>query len=127
METYGVKETREMLQFFVGLANVIDKTTQDGFQLTDLFDYIAPLSKLSGAIAGAEEIPLELYDLTDEEEALLNQDIEELDFASEYSELIAQQGLRAVKELAKLLVVINMARGFESVEDILEFLKKFFK
>lgn len=127
MEKYDVKETRELLQFFVGLSNVIDKTTQDGFQLSDLFEYIAPLSKLSSAIAGAEKIPLELYDLSDEEEALLNKDIEELEFASEYSELIAEQGLKTVKEFAKLLVVINMARGFESVEKIIEFLNKFFK
>lgn len=127
MEKYDVKETRELLQAFVGLANVIDSTTQDGFQFTDFFEFIQPLSKMPAAVAGAEKIPLELFDLSEEEKKLLVQDIEQLEFKSEYSELIAEQGLRVVMEFSKLIVVIAMARGEESVQEIVDFLGSFFK
>jgi len=127
METYGIKETRDLLQAFVGLANVIDVTTQDGFQFTDFFELIGPLSKMPAAITGAEKIPLELYDLDEEEEKILIQDIEQLEFESEYSELVAEQGLKAVKEFAKLIVVITMARNSKDIQEIYDFLKEFFK
>jgi len=107
----GIIETKEALMFGVGLAMAIDEATQDGFQWTDVFSLIPPLTKLPSAIDGADQIPAELDDMDEEERAELVQAIEELDFASEHSEAIAEQGLRAGVEIAALIILIRNARS----------------
>jgi len=124
MDKLGIEETRDIIKSFVSLANAIDNVTQDGFQLTDIFELVKPLATIPAAVSGADKVPAELFDLDDEERQIIKQDIEELEFESEYSEVIAEQALKSVIEFALLLVVIDMAKNKEAVQKILSVINK---
>ena len=123
-EKHGIEEFRDVVKALVSLLNTIDETTQDGFQVSDIFEYIKPLSMFPKAFAGADKIPAELADYSVDERALVEQDISELDFESDYSEVIAEQAFRASNELVVLYVVINMARNKKPVQEIISMLKR---
>jgi len=122
-EKYGIDETLDVVKAVVALANAIDEVSQDGFDLGDVFDLIKPLSMFPAAISGAEKIPLELSDYSDEERQQVQEAVEELEFESEYSELIAEQAVRTVAELGVLLVVISKVKNGELLQDIVDFLR----
>jgi len=105
-----IAETKEVLTFAVSLAVAVDKAIEDGFQWTDVFSLIPPLMKLPEAIEGAELVPTEIEDLDENERAELVAEIERLDFKSEYSEKITEQGLRAGMEIGKLIVLLREAK-----------------
>ena len=126
MAAYGIDEFREMVRGIVEIANTVDKTMQDGFQLTDLLDFIKPLSKVPGMLKDAEKIPLELSDYDPGERAIIEQDIKELEFGDEYAELIAEQAVKTSVEFALLLVVITMSKNGEPLQDIYDFLKRIY-
>ena len=107
----GIKETKEALLFGIGLAMKIDEVTQDGFQWTEVFELIPPLTKLPEAVSGAEEIPAELADMDEAERAELIEEVKKLDFASEYSEEVAEQGLRVGLEVANLILLLRAVRA----------------
>ncbi len=122
-EKYGIEETLDVVKAVVALANAIDEVSQDGFDLSDLFDLIKPISMFPAAISGAEKIPFELSDYSDDERQQVQEAVEELEFESEYSELIAEQAIRTVAELGVLLVVISKVKNGELLQDILEFIR----
>jgi len=103
----GIKETKELMLFSIGLAEAIDSVTQDGWQLKDIFTLIPPLSKLPGAIIGIEDVPEEIADLDEAERAELVEAIKELDFVSNNSEAIAEQAIRVGVELGNLIQLMR--------------------
>ena len=111
IDMVGIKETKEAMLFGISLAMAIDESTQDGFQWTDILSLIKPMTKLPAALDGIQEIPSELDDLDENERAELIKAIEELKFASEKSEAIAEQALIAGVEIGKLVIEIRKARS----------------
>ena len=107
----GIKETKEALLFGISMAMAIDETTQDGFQWTDVLSLIKPMVKLPAAIAGIQDIPAELADLDEAERTELVEAIKELEFASEFSEEIAEQALRVGVEIGNLILKIREAKN----------------
>ena len=107
----GIKETKEALFFGISMAMAIDETTQDGFQWTDVLSLIKPMVKLPAAIAGIQNVPAELADLDEAERTELVEAIKELEFASEFSEEIAEQALRVGVEIGNLILKIREAKN----------------
>jgi len=107
----GIKETKEALLFGISMAMAIDETTQDGFQWTDVLSLIKPMVKLPAAIAGIQNVPAELADLDEAERTELVEAIKELEFASEFSEEIAEQALRVGVEIGNLILKIREAKN----------------
>jgi len=107
----GIKETKEALLFGISMAMAIDETTQDGFQWTDVLSLIKPMVKLPAAIAGIQDVPAELADLDEAERTELVEAIKELEFASEFSEEIAEQALRVGVEIGNLILKIREAKN----------------
>jgi len=122
-EKYGIEQFRDVVKATVSLANAIDSTTQDGFQLSDIFEFVKPLSLIPAAITGSSEIWNELSDYSDEERKVVQGDIEELDFESEHAEAIGEQAVRVATEFAVLLTIIRMSRQGVSLERIYEFVR----
>jgi len=111
IDMVGIKETKEAMLFGISLAMAIDESTQDGFQWTDILSLIKPMTKLPTALDGIQEVPSELDDLDENERAELIKAIEELEFASEKSEAIAEQALIAGVEIGKLIMEIRKAKS----------------
>ena len=107
----GIKETKDALLFGISMAMAIDETTQDGFQWTDVLSLIKPMVKLPAAIAGIQNVPAELADLDEAERTELVEAIKELEFASEFSEEIAEQALRVGVEIGNLILKIREAKN----------------
>ena len=116
-EKYGIAETKEAMIFGVTMAMAVDEATQDGFQWTDVFKMVPALTKLPAAVEGIQNVPAELSDLSEAERDELILEIENLEFASEYSEQIAEQSLRVALELGKLIVLIREAKKEQEDED----------
>jgi hypothetical protein len=75
METYGIKETTDLLKFVSGLVEAGKASFEDGkVNLVDLANFVLPLTLLPAAIEGVNQVPAELGDLSDEEiQALVNE------------------------------------------------------
>lgn len=70
MEKFGIQQTEEMFDAAVGLVNAYKLSKQDDGKVTipgDLLNFISPLTKVPIAIEGADQVPKELGDLSDEE------------------------------------------------------------
>lgn len=106
-----IKETTEAMTFGISLAMAVDSATQDGFQWTDIFNLVPPLTQLPAAIEGIEKVPAEIADLDDDERRELAEAIVKLDFASDRSEEIAEQALKVGVDLAKLIMMIREFKG----------------
>jgi hypothetical protein len=122
-EKYGIEQFRDVVKAVVSLVNAIDSTTQDGFQLSDIFEFVKPLSLIPAAITGSSEIWNELADYSDEERKLVQEDIQQLDFSAESAEAIGEQAVRVATEFAVLLTVIRMSRSGATLEKIYEFVQ----
>ena len=106
-----VKETREVLDFSLSTAMTIDETLQDGFQWTDLFQYISPLSKLPKALVGIEKVPAELDQMDEEGRGELISFVKDLyNIKDDQAEEIVEQGIRTGIELGKLVMLLRKIR-----------------
>lgn len=110
LEMTGIKETKEAMLFGISLAMAVDESTQDGFQWTDILNMIPPMTKLPAAISGIEKVPAEIEDLDEQERAELVEAIQEMDFVSDESEMIAEQALRVGVEIGNLILKIREAK-----------------
>jgi hypothetical protein len=109
----GIQETKEVMVFGVGMAMAIDESTKDGFQWTDIFNLVPPLTELPVALEGINDVPEEIKDMDDNERKELIEAINDLDFASDRSEEVAKQALRAGLENLKLVALIREIRENE--------------
>ena len=103
----NIKELKEVLEFIIPLAATIDKTSDDGFQWTEIFDFISPISKLPAAINDIDKIESELLDLDDAERQELYNVVEGLNFRSEGSEKITEEAINVSIGICKLIAVIR--------------------
>lgn len=69
MSTYGIKETRELIQFAVSMVEAGRVSLGDGeFNFPgDLVNFVDPVTKMPAAFSGITNVPNELFDLDDEE------------------------------------------------------------
>lgn len=109
----GIKETKDVLIFSIGLGVAVDKALADGYSWDDLFALIPSFIKLPEALDGANEILNELEDLDDQEKAELVAVVEELDLASDKTEEIVEQSLVAFIEIAHLIMLVRAAKKEE--------------
>ena len=62
----GIKETKEVLNFIVSLANASTKMMDDGkISLMELPMFISPITKLPSALEGLSSVPTEVIDLNE--------------------------------------------------------------
>lgn len=68
METYGIKQTIDVLKLVSGLVEAVELSLVDGnINIVDLANFVLPLTLLPAAIEGVSQVPNELGDLSDEE------------------------------------------------------------
>ncbi len=106
----GVENVKEVIVAGVRLADAIDAGSQDGFQLGDILNLVPVLTSLPSAIKDINQVPTEIADMDTDEKAELMLAIEDLDFASEKSEKIAEQSLACMLEIGKLITLLRDAK-----------------
>ncbi len=63
-----ISATKEMIGFILNIGNALGSSLEDGkITVGDLPSFISPLLNAGSAFAHASEIPLEMFDLDDEE------------------------------------------------------------
>jgi len=108
----GIKETKEVLDFGLSTAMFVDEKLQDGFQWTDIFGMVEPLTKAPAAIDNIDEVPKELADMDEEERAELVRFVQDTyDIADDNAEKMVEQGIRAAIELVKLILILRGTRA----------------
>ena len=108
----GIEQTKEMLSFMFGLANVLGKTAEDGkISFMDLPEFIAPLTKAGPAFVGANVIITELADLDDtERKELLAYAKAELEIPQKKVEAFVENALEALSKIHEIIVLFRKAQ-----------------
>ena len=102
------KELKEMLDFALPFAMVLDDKLQDGFQWSDLLALVPVMPSLPAAIAGFNNIDDELASLDDEgRKELIDHVAAKFDIQDDKAEALVEQGLRAGFELTKLITMVR--------------------
>lgn len=103
-----MKELKEIVCFAVCLGNALGKSLKDG-ELTygDSMNFLDPLSKLSEAVDGAENVVQEIKDITEEQTAeLIDYVKDELDLPQEGIEEVIEAGLDIAMGVCKYIRLI---------------------
>ena len=103
-----IKETKEVVAFAISLAEAIDASFKDGFDLSDLASFIDPVIKSVSAIDGFALVDDELADLDDaEKDELISYVQDEFDIEDDVVEEVVERAIAAIMELVPLLKLIN--------------------
>ena len=105
-----IVETKEALSFALKLGMAVDGAILDGYQWTDLFALVPPLTSLPQAVDGAEKILAEIKDMDDKEKAELFALVDTLELNSEKSEVLIEQALKVITEIGRLVLIIREAK-----------------
>lgn len=93
-DQYGTKETEEVIVAIDAIADAITASMDDDGRLTpgDLSNFLPPVLKVPQAIIGIADVPKELGELSDEDQArlkaLFGEIIEDEDYQAAYGHLI---------------------------------------
>lgn len=98
MEQYSLKETKEMLDFVLEMAEVSEKVFVDGkFEMSKLALFMGPLMMIQPALDNVADVEKELRDMDDEERAELVAYIQEkVDLEDDKAEMILERALEMV-------------------------------
>jgi len=108
---YGIKETKEVFDFSLAFAAYVDKSLQNGFQLTDLFGAVEPLSKAPAAFENISEVEKEVLDLDDDERKELATYVSETyNIKDDVAEALVEQGIRGAIENYKFMLMLRNAK-----------------
>lgn len=109
MALKGIKETKEMLMFLIGMAEAVDKSDADGkIGLDDAGHLFAALPLALAAFGGISEIPKELADMDAAERAELVKMIDdELQLGHAKTEMAVKKGLTVAMELYGLIQLVK--------------------
>jgi len=101
----GIKETKELLGFLLGLSNALGESLEDGkVTLIDIASLATPLLDAPEALTGLTEIPSELSDLDDaEREEILAYAKEEFSIPETCVEEIVECAFDAAAQLTILV------------------------
>lgn len=106
-----MKELNEALDFGLSLGMALDVALENGFQfLPDMLALVPSMTKLPAAVSGADQIPNEIENMTEEGRKELVDKIAELDLKSEFSEEIIEQSLVLAAQIGKLVQTIRKAK-----------------
>jgi hypothetical protein len=110
----GIKETKEMIVFAARFAGGLDKSLADGkIDFFDVGHVLDPLLAAGAAFQGADGIPNELLDTTEEEDAeLLAILVEELDLINDTTEGKIEEGAALLVEAKQVAIkLVNFVRS----------------
>lgn len=105
----GIKETKELLKFVLGLGNAAGSAAADKkVDMSDLSALMIPLMSAGEAFAGIGEVPSELKDLTSEECAeLLAYCKQEFNIPQDKAEAVVEAALVVLAEIGNLIVALK--------------------
>lgn len=104
-----MKDTIEMLKLAVALGEKIAEGLEDNDKLDwdELMGMLPTLTLLSSAIEGAKNIPHELANMSYEQRKELFAEIEKLELPNKDHEAIAEQALKSMAEVFKLIMLFK--------------------
>jgi len=107
-----MKETKDAMEFVLRAAEATEKALEDGkFTFMDFPSFVPVMGLLSGAVDGAKQIPAELKTMTEEDKKQLFEVIETLKLKNPDHEAIAEEGLKLIASVVKLVGMIQDAKG----------------
>jgi len=108
-DKYGIKETEELIVFIAELGNGIGNAVVDKkWSIGDLIHFVPALKAAIPAFSGIDQVPLEFWDLSEEEQGKIKQRLaEEFDIPEDEAEEFVE-------------------RAFNIAMDIMDFVKDFF-
>lgn len=108
-EKFGIKETKEMLHFLFGIAQVsIDSASKGKFGIEDLGKLFGPMTSLPQVINGITEIPKEISDLsTAEKQELYDMMEAELHIPHQLADLVLKKVWKIVLEFGDFLKLVK--------------------
>jgi len=106
-----MKETKDAMEFVLRAAEATEKALEDGkFTFMDFPSFVPVMGLLSGAVDGAKQIPSELKSMTEDDKKELFEIIETLKLKEPDHEAIAEEGLKLISCVVKLVGMIQDAR-----------------
>ena len=95
-EQFGIQETKDVVRFGLSFIKATQKSLEDGkFDFSDVYNYVDPVMKIPAAVEGIGEIDDELLDLSDAEQAELEQlVIDEYDYPAERAKEIVVKAFK---------------------------------
>jgi hypothetical protein len=107
----GIKETKEVLKFMVGLGNNLDKALEDKkIGIGDIPLFMGTFMDMPAAFDGIDKVPAEIKDLKAEEMADLVAFVEqELDLKSDRTEKIIEGALMLGSDIVKYAKLFKKA------------------
>ena len=105
----GIKETKEVLNFIVSLANASAKMMDDGkISLMELPMFISPITKLPSALEGLSSVPAEVIDLNEKEKQELITFVQEkLELPADKAEKIVIASFKAALGILEVYQIIK--------------------
>jgi len=112
----GIEQTKEMRDFLIDLANLLDKELADGFQWQqDLISTASLWRSGYAAFEGAKEIPAEFLDMDDQERAEYISGFSRLDIrddkAEQLAEVIMEESANIFFSIKRVADAIKQAKG----------------
>lgn len=116
---YSNKETLEMVAFIARLVSASDAALADGkVNLLDGYLLLDPIKVSAAAIQGADQIPNEVGDLTEEEFAQIQEVIaKELQLRSEFAEELTLDITEVVGKIAIILRKVKEHRAAQTPKE----------
>lgn len=113
LPSYGVKETKELLKFVIGLGMALEKALADGaIGVGDLVSFWSPLMNINDALKDISLVPKELADLSEDEKAELLAYIEqEFDIGNDALEAVIEKALKAGLQAFELIQCVKKLKS----------------
>lgn len=108
-QKYTVKETAEALEFGVAVVKLVE-ALRNGVDPGDTVPLVSAITKAPGAIEGAENIPLEMAEVSPEEQTQLDAIIAKLRVDDTFKYQVQHQVARFVVELGKTISLVTKGR-----------------
>ena len=107
----NVKETKECLEFVLRFAEATDRALEDGkFSFLDLPSFMPVMMLLNDAIDGAKQIGSEMASMGEAEKKELHAVIETLNLKNAKHDELAEESLKVMASIVKLVGMIREAR-----------------
>lgn len=107
----GIKETTELLAAAISLGNSIGLALEDGkISVGDLPAFLSPVLKLPAALAGIDEVPSEMADLSQEErEELYAYVRDNFDIPTDKIEVAIEEGIALASQIHNYITKVVLA------------------
>lgn len=105
----GIKETKELLEFIVRLAEALDRSLEDGdIGFMDMSNLVSAMLAANSAFTDISLVPAEMKDLTKEESEDLYAHVRDnLNFKSDKLEMVVENSLEIGMKVYQLLLLVR--------------------